>query len=199
FGQERMLFGHSPGANQYRTRGLIGATNGTIGPRVGFGGGYGTTPAQAYNRYAASVSAAALKAMSVNGPAASTGHGSYLPAATGGDEFIKEEESSSPAERKKEQNSALKLDAALKEVLRQARTIGKDARLGSIQIRDGKINVTLELTDLSNEVIKSLKAKGLEILIQMPGKKCVTGRIAVEQLEELAMLDCVKHIKPAES
>ena len=53
-------------------------------------------------------------------------------------------------------------------------------------------------TPLTDETVAKLKAAGLEILLQPRAGKLVIGRIKVEQLESLALLDVVKFVEPAQ-
>jgi Ca-activated chloride channel homolog len=76
---------------------------------------------------------------------------------------------------------------------------GKNGNLtvGKIQVKDGRVEVRVELTALSDEVLAKLKALGFTELAQAKSVKLVIGTIDVKQLEALAKLDVVRRIEPS--
>jgi hypothetical protein len=76
---------------------------------------------------------------------------------------------------------------------------GKDGNLtiGKIQVKDGRIEVRVQLTALSDEALAKLKALGFQELAQAKSVKLVIGTIDVKQLEALAKLDVVRRIEPS--
>ena len=61
---------------------------------------------------------------------------------------------------------------------------------------DGTIEIQLFLTDHSENVIDQLKALGLQVSVDRPKEKFVTGRLQLDKLPELAKLESVKFIAP---
>ncbi len=65
---------------------------------------------------------------------------------------------------------------------------------GRIKVTDGRVDVTVFLTDTSDETMKKLKEAGLEILVKSKAAYLVIGRIEVTKLEDLALLDVVRRV-----
>ena len=76
---------------------------------------------------------------------------------------------------------------------------GKDGNLtvGKIEIKNGRIEVRVQLTTLGDEVLAKLKKLGFKVLAQAKSVKLVIGTIDVKQLEKLAELPEVRRIDPS--
>ena len=76
---------------------------------------------------------------------------------------------------------------------------GKDGNLtvGKIKVKDGRIEVRVQLASLGDEVVAKLKKLGFKVLAQAKSVKLVIGTIDVKQLEKLAELPEVRRIDPS--
>ena len=76
---------------------------------------------------------------------------------------------------------------------------GKDGNLtvGRIEVKNGRVEVRVQLANLSDETLAQLKEIGLKILAQAKTAKLVIGSIDVTKLEELAKLDVVVRVEPS--
>jgi hypothetical protein len=73
----------------------------------------------------------------------------------------------------------------------------RDYERGRVLVKDGRVELAVYLTEYSQEVVAKLKALGFELLRESKVTKgMVIGRIAVEKLEALALLEVVVHIEP---
>jgi Ca-activated chloride channel family protein len=69
-------------------------------------------------------------------------------------------------------------------------------RAGNVIVRDGKVTVAVYLSKLDDEVRKALRAAGLTIELESAPAKMVLGTIAVDKLDELALVDAVRSVDP---
>lgn len=75
----------------------------------------------------------------------------------------------------------------------------KDGNLtvGKIQVKAGRVEVRIQLTSLSDDVLKKLKKLGFKELGRAKSVKLLIGTIHVEQLEALAKLAEVRRVMPS--
>ena len=101
-------------------------------------------------------------------------------------ELEKKEDSGklTPAERR-EKLLPLKLEASLLKL----------AAAGGEQ----KIEVRVALRDLSDDTLHKLEVLGFKVLAKATSVKWVIGTISANKLEQLALLDVVRHVEPGES
>jgi Ca-activated chloride channel family protein len=94
---------------------------------------------------------------------------------------------------------ASKLAAELRGLAEKVTKDGKDGNLtvGKLQVKQGRIEVRVQLADLSPETLAKLKELGFHELAQAKSVKLVIGTIDVKQLEALAKLDVVRRVEPA--
>jgi hypothetical protein len=69
--------------------------------------------------------------------------------------------------------------------------------VGKIQVRKGRVEVRVQLTALSDEVLAKLKKLGFKELAQAKSVSLVIGTIDVKKLEALAKLDVVRRVDPS--
>ena len=76
---------------------------------------------------------------------------------------------------------------------------GTDGSLtvGKIEVKAGRVEIRVQLTALSDEVLAKLKALGFKELAQAKSVKLVIGTIHVDKLEALAKLDVVRRVDPS--
>ncbi len=76
---------------------------------------------------------------------------------------------------------------------------GTDGNLtvGKIEVRDGRVEIRVRLTDLSDEVFEKLKELGFKELARAKSVNLVIGTIDVDQLEALSKLDVVRRVDPS--
>jgi hypothetical protein len=86
-----------------------------------------------------------------------------------------------------------KLDADLVAVVERAK---KGTAIQEPFIRDGKAEVRVWLSDVSQKTIAKLKALGFEVMLEPKSAKLVIGRIAIEKLEALTKIDEVRLVTP---
>lgn len=101
----------------------------------------------------------------------------------------------SPKNSKKEDSDdkPSNLDRELQKLL-SAKLAGK--ALPSMKCSDGTfVNITVKLSDVSEEILKKLKDAGFEL--KSKGTAKVTGRIKIELLKKLCELTAVEWVKPA--
>ncbi|MBI5572706.1 MAG: VWA domain-containing protein [Desulfomonile tiedjei] len=72
----------------------------------------------------------------------------------------------------------------------------KDYAAGKVIVKDGKTTVQVWVAKTTDEVLKKLKAAGLEVSFTASTGKMVIGLIAVDKLEELAKIPDVRLIEP---
>lgn len=88
-----------------------------------------------------------------------------------------------------------KLDKSLQDL--PARLVKSNGlKVAGLEIANGKVTVQVWLTDASAKAVQKLKDAGLEIIFQATGAKMVIGRINIERLKKLALLDFVRLIEP---
>jgi hypothetical protein len=92
-----------------------------------------------------------------------------------------------------------RLDDFLRGLAEKVAREGRDGnlKLSKVEVKGGMVEVQVWLSDASDAAIEKLKAAGLEVLLQPRAGKLVIGRIKVELLETLALLDVVKFVEPA--
>lgn len=66
---------------------------------------------------------------------------------------------------------------------------------GRVTVRNGKIEVAVYLTDMSDKVLAALKGMGFAKMLDSPAVKMVLGTIEVSKLVDLAQLDGVRWIE----
>ena len=66
---------------------------------------------------------------------------------------------------------------------------------GRVTVRNGKIEVAVYLTDMSDKTLDALKGIGFAKMLDAPAVKMVLGTIEVSKLVDLAQLDEVRRIK----
>jgi hypothetical protein len=119
------------------------------------------------------------------------------------DERAEKEAAGPPPAATEAEKRAWKLEQRLDEPLRGlAEKVAKEGRDGNlklekVEVKDGAVEVQVWLADSSDATIEKLKAAGLEIILQPRAGKLVIGRIKVDKLEALALMDEVKFIEPA--
>jgi Ca-activated chloride channel family protein len=76
---------------------------------------------------------------------------------------------------------------------------GTDGNLtvGKIEIREGRVEIRVRLTDLSHEVLEKLKELGFKELAQAKSVNLVIGTIHVDKLDALVKLDVVRRVDPS--
>lgn len=75
----------------------------------------------------------------------------------------------------------------------------KSFTVGPIAVRDGRVEVQVQLSDLSEATVKKLTDLGLVELGRARSVNLVIGTIAADKLEALAALDAVVRIEPSTS
>jgi Ca-activated chloride channel family protein len=92
-----------------------------------------------------------------------------------------------------------RLDESLRGLAEKVAREGQNGnlKLAKVEVKDGAVEVQVWLTDASDAAVAKLKAAGLEVLLQPKAGKLVIGRVKVELLESLALLDVVKFVEPA--
>jgi hypothetical protein len=92
-----------------------------------------------------------------------------------------------------------RLDDSLRGLAEKVAREGRDGnlRLAKVEVKNGMVEVQVWLSDASDATVEKLKAAGLEVLLRPRAGKLVIGRIKVELLEALALLDVVRFIEPA--
>jgi len=65
-----------------------------------------------------------------------------------------------------------------------------------VEVKDGVVEVQIWLSDASDENLAKLKELGLQILGQAKSVKMVIGKLPVDKLEEVAVLDFVVRVEP---
>ena len=65
-----------------------------------------------------------------------------------------------------------------------------------VEVKDGLVEVQIWLSDASDENLAKLKELGLQILGQAKSVNMVIGKLPVEKLEEVAVLDFVVRVEP---
>lgn len=63
-------------------------------------------------------------------------------------------------------------------------------------VRDGKADLIVRVRELKPETVEALKKAGFEVLTEMSSARAVVGRIAIEKIRELALVDSVTFISP---
>jgi len=69
-------------------------------------------------------------------------------------------------------------------------------RKGNVIVKDGRIEVSVYLSQWDEATLKALKDAGLEVLVKSEAARMVLGRIDVTKLADLAWLDAVRRITP---
>jgi Ca-activated chloride channel family protein len=63
-------------------------------------------------------------------------------------------------------------------------------------IRDGKAEVQIWLTDISDEALAKLKELGFEVMLYPKTSKLIIGRVPIEKLEAIIALKFVRYVSP---
>jgi len=74
---------------------------------------------------------------------------------------------------------------------------GGNLTIGKLQVKNGRLEIRVQLSDLSEETLTKLKKLGFQELGQAKSVKLVIGSIDVKQLDALAKLDVVRRVEPA--
>ena len=100
---------------------------------------------------------------------------------------------------KPEQAIQIKLAKELQGLAEKVAKEGKDGTLtvGKIKVVAGKVEVRVQVTSLTDEVIKKLVELGFTELARAKSVKLLIGTIDVTKLEELVKLAEVRRIEPA--
>jgi Ca-activated chloride channel family protein len=108
----------------------------------------------------------------------------------------KEEESREDESKKL---SSSKLAAELQGLAEKVAKEGKDGslRVGKIEVKNGRVEVRIQLTSLSDESLEKLKQLGVKILAEAKSAKLVIATVDLSKLEELAKLDEVVRVEPS--
>ena len=108
----------------------------------------------------------------------------------------KEEESREDESKKLD---STKLAAELQGLAEKVAKEGKDGSLtvGKIEVKNGRVEVRIQLTSLSDESLEKLKQLGVKILAEAKTAKLVIATVDVSQLEDLAKLDEVVRVEPS--
>jgi hypothetical protein len=94
-----------------------------------------------------------------------------------------------------EQKLAPELRGLAEKVAKQ----GTDGNLtvGKIEVREGRVEIRVRLTDLSDRVLEALKKLGFQELAQAKSVNLVIGTIHVDKLDALSKLDVVRRVDPS--
>jgi hypothetical protein len=139
------------------------------------------------------------------GPGAVARPTATKPAPAGPVDAAKAEEDSAadePAAGEKHGDAKAHLAKLADELRGLAEKLAKDGRdgnltVGKIEIKDGRIEVQVRLSSLSDQVIEKLKKLGFTELGRAKSVNLLIGTIEVKQLEALAKLDEVVRIEPS--
>jgi hypothetical protein len=98
-----------------------------------------------------------------------------------------------------EQAIQIKLAKELQGLAEKVDMEGKDGTLtvGKVKVVAGKVEVRVQVTSLTDEVIKKLTELGFTELARAKSVKLLIGTIDVTKLEELAKFAEVRRIEPA--
>jgi Ca-activated chloride channel family protein len=88
----------------------------------------------------------------------------------------------------------VKLDPSLAEMVKRVKDSGMLTARDALYIRDGKVAVQVWLADAPAAVIQQLKALGFEVIVQPKTAKLIIGRIALDKIEALSKLACVRYV-----
>jgi len=107
------------------------------------------------------------------------------------------DESVAVAEEKPSPES--KLAPELRSLAGKVAKEGADGNLtvGKIEVREGRVEVRVQLTALSDEVLAELKELGFKELARAKSVNLVIGTISVEKLDALVKLDAVHRVDPS--
>jgi hypothetical protein len=117
------------------------------------------------------------------------------------DEGKSESEATEAAGEKRDEAQAVinKLAPELQGLAEKVAKEGTDGNLtvGKLQVKAGRIEIQVQLADLSAEVLAKLEELGFKQLAQAKSVKLVIGTIDVKQLEALAKLAEVLRVTPS--
>jgi hypothetical protein len=93
----------------------------------------------------------------------------------------------------------IKLAPALQGLAKKVATEGSNGNLtiGNVKVRGGRVEVRIQLTSLSDEVLAKLKELGFKELGRAKSVKLLIGTINVQQLEALAKVGEVRRVDPS--
>ena len=97
-----------------------------------------------------------------------------------------------------EQLMKIKLAAEFQGLAEKVAKEGSNGNLtiGNIRVKDGRVDIRMQLTSTSDEVLAKLKKLGFKELARAKSVKLLIGTIDVRQLEALAKLAEVRRIGP---
>lgn len=75
----------------------------------------------------------------------------------------------------------------------------KTYTVGTVTVRDGRVEVQIQLADLSEATVKKLLDLGVVELGRARSVRLLIGTVAPEKLEALAALEVVQRIEPSTS
>lgn len=110
------------------------------------------------------------------------------------DEVIKAKPLSPAEEQKRKLDS--KLASPLQGLADKLIKAGKGEKMAGLEIANGRVTVQVWLSDTSEAALTKLKQAGLEIIFQSSTAKMVIGKIDVQKLEQLALLNLVRFVEP---
>ncbi len=115
-----------------------------------------------------------------------------------GDRVTALEENMTP-EQKREFRVKNRLAAELHGLAEKVAAEGQDGSLtvGNIEVKGGLVEVSIWLTDDSEENLAKLKELGFQVMGQAKSVKMLIGKLPVDKLEEVAQLDFVRLVEPA--
>ena len=96
--------------------------------------------------------------------------------------------------KKKDKIAELKLAGELQGLKAKLDKDGNYSK-GRVTVRNGKIEVAVYLTDMSDKTFGALKGMGFAKMLDSPAVKMVLGTIEVSKLVGLAQLDEVRRIE----
>lgn len=123
------------------------------------------------------------------------GYGEYRPSA----EELAAAEARMTPEQKREFRIKTRLAPELQGLAERVAKEGRNGNLtvGSIEVKDGQVKVTIWLSDDSEASLARLKELGFKLMGQAKSAKMVIGALQVGKLEEVALLDFVRGVDPA--
>ena len=163
----------------------------------GFGGGGGV-----WQRAAAPMTTTAIAKLGVNAPTggrpAEAARSDVSRQGSKLDYRSHDEESDRRGVAAREKKEADKLADALRSIAKQFAD-GKepaDGRIEGLEVRDGRVEVLIRLSELSDAVIDALKKLGVEIVEQAKAASALVARVPLQQLDAVTKLDAVLAIEP---
>jgi Ca-activated chloride channel family protein len=78
-----------------------------------------------------------------------------------------------------------------------AQGVNGNLKVGSIEVKDGRVEVAVWVSDDSDASIEKMKELGFRVFAQAKAVRMLIGEIAVEKLEALSGLEFVQRVEPA--